>query len=98
MSVADQAMIIVRRRWNAPASVELPIAVMHEFHYRNEVGGVCRALPRAFLCAHVWCDQVPADSLGHICREDPPPHELLVYILSNDNSPALYQDLLKLRR
>jgi hypothetical protein len=99
MSATEQGMVIVRRRWNAPNSVQLPMTVMREFHYRNEAGGVCRAMPRAFLCAHVWCDQVPAEALGHTCRDDPPPHDLLVCILSNDNAPALYQELLvRLRR
>jgi hypothetical protein len=51
-------------------------------------------MPRAFLAARVWCDQIPAGVLGHLCREDPPPHELLVFILRNDNTAAIYETLL----
>jgi hypothetical protein len=73
--------------------LEIELKHLWEFHYRDEAGGVCRALPRAFLYAHVWCDHIEADALGHHCRADPPPHDLLVCILGNDNRPEIYQEL-----
>ena len=93
MSKAD-THVIVRRRWNAPDSAEISVDALWDLHFRSEAGGVCRALPRAFLSAYVWCDKIPAGALSHQCRADPPaPHDLLVCILPTDNSATLYEDL-----
>ena len=84
----------IRRRWNASEVVEVCIDTLWDLHFRDEPGGVCRALPRAFLCAHVWCDKLPVGALGHLCRTDPPvPHELLVCILPTDNAAEIYAAL-----
>ncbi len=83
----------VRRRWNASESAEVPVEALREFHFRNDAGGVCGAFPRAFLCARVWCDHLPEGALGHSCREGPPPHDLLVCILPNENPTVLYEEL-----
>jgi hypothetical protein len=91
-------VVTIRRRWNAPDATTVALEALWDFHYRNEAGGVCSAMPRAFLCAHVWCDHLKPGALGHVCRDDPPPHELLAYILRNDN-PSEYDELaLKTRR
>jgi hypothetical protein len=86
-------MVKVRRRWNASEYAEVPVDVLRDFHFRNDAGGVCGAFPRAFLSAHLWCDHIPQGALGHQCREGPPPHDLLVCILPNENPAALYEDL-----
>ena len=86
--------VIVRRRWNAPETTAVLIDSLWDLHFRDEPGGVCRALPRAFLSAYVWCDKLPAGALAHVCRaEPPPPHDLLVHILPSDNAQALYERL-----
>ena len=86
--------VVVRRRWNAPERVAISIDALWDLHFRDEPGGVCRALPRAFLCAYAWCDKVPGGALSHQCRADPPPpHELQVCILPADNPADLYENL-----
>lgn len=85
--------VTVRRRWNAPETADVTVAALWDFHVRDDAGGVCRATPRAFLYAHVWCDSMAAGSLGHDCREGPAPHDLLVMILPNDNPSGLYTRL-----
>src|SRR5262249_9594181 len=86
--------VIVRRRWNAADSAEVSVDSLWELHFRDEPGGMCRALPRAFLFARVWCDKLPEGTLLHQCRQEPPPpHELLVCILRSDNTAALYERL-----
>ena len=85
--------VTVRRRWSDSLSAVIPLETLWEFHFRNDAGGVCGAFPRAFLAAHLWCDKVPSGTLGHLCREGPPPHELLVCILPNDNPGPLYDSL-----
>jgi hypothetical protein len=92
-AVSSQEIVTVRRRWNGFDVAQIPAQELWDFHFRNDAGGVCRALPRAFLCAHVWCDKLPGGVLGHLCREGPPPHDLLVCILPNDNVAALYECL-----
>jgi hypothetical protein len=87
------AIVRVRRRWNSNDVAEVPVEALWDVHFRNDAGGVCGAFPRAFLYAHVWCDHVPSGTLGHSCREGPPPHDLLACILPNDNSAPLYESL-----
>ena len=91
-------MVKVRRRWSDHESLELPAEVLWDLHYRDEAGGVCRALPRAFLWAHVWCDQIVQGAFGHVCRDDPAPHDLVVCILRHDNTSATYESLLQKTR
>jgi hypothetical protein len=92
--LASSSTVRVRRRWNAPDVVEVSVDTLWDLHFRDEPGGVCRALPRAFLFAHLWCDKLADGSLGHICRADPPaPHELLVCILPTDNAAEIYSEL-----
>jgi hypothetical protein len=83
--VSTQESVIVRRRWNGSDVAQVPAEALWDFH--------CRALPRAFLYAHVWCDKLPSGALGHFCREGPPPHDMLVCILPNDNAAPLYERL-----
>jgi hypothetical protein len=92
-SVSTQETVIVRRRWNGSDVAQISAEALWDFHFRNDAGGVCGAFPRAFLYAHVWCDKLPSGALGHFCREGPPPHELLVCILPNDNATPLFERL-----
>ncbi|MEJ0035920.1 MAG: hypothetical protein WDO68_07540 [Gammaproteobacteria bacterium] len=86
--------VIIRRKWNAADTTEVGVDTLWDLHFRDEPGGVCRALPRAFLSAYVWCDKLPAGGLAHQCRADPPPpHDLLVCILPGDNLAGLYNGL-----
>jgi hypothetical protein len=88
------AIVRVRRRWNAADTAEVGVDLLWNLHFRDDPGGVCRALPREFLSAYVWCDKLPEGALSHQCRADPPaPHELLVCILPSDNSATLYEEL-----
>ena len=97
--MSDEERVSVRRRWNAAEMTAASIESLWDFHLRNDAGGVCGPFPRAFLCAHVWCDKISSSELGHLCREGPPPHDLLVCILPNDNQPELYERLrAKVRR
>ena len=92
--VDTEQLITVRRRWSANETARVRVQVLWDFHLRNDAGGVCGAFPRAFLCAHAWCDQFDSAALGHACRESaPPPHDLVVYILPADNSAELFEGL-----
>jgi hypothetical protein len=92
--VSHSGTVIVRRRWNASDKAAIQVDALWDLHFRDEPGGVCRALPRAFLSAYVWCDKLPAGALSHPCRADPPPpHDLLVCILPGDNPATLYEGL-----
>jgi hypothetical protein len=92
-SVPNEGRVVVRRRWNSDASLSVSVDDLWDFHFQNDTGGVCRALPRAFLGARVWCDKIDAGALGHFCKEGPPPHELAICILPTDNPPLLYGQL-----
>jgi hypothetical protein len=93
-AIAAPPRVVVRRRWNAPDTAEVSVDALWDLHFRDEPGGVCRALPRAFLSAYIWCDKLPAGALSHPCRADPPPpHDLLVCILPSDNLATLYESL-----
>lgn len=89
----NEGRVVVRRRWNGAGSVAIDLDALWDFHFQNDAGGVCRALPRAFLGARVWCDKIDAGALGHFCKEGPPPHEIAVCILPTDNPTPLYEQL-----
>jgi hypothetical protein len=91
--VSSEEIVTVRRRWNGSDVAQISVRALWDFHFRNDADGVCRALPRAFLYAHVWCDKLPGGALGHFCREGPPPHNLRVCILPNDNAELVYESL-----
>ena len=85
--------VVVRRRWDSAETSAVSVEVLYDIHVRNDPGGVCRALPRGFLSARVWCDKFEAAALGHVCRSSDAPHELLVCILPADNLPAVYESV-----
>jgi|SRR5689334_3424278 hypothetical protein len=91
MSSADT--VVVRRRWDGAETARVNTDSLYGFHVRSDPGGVCRALPRGFLFARIWCDKLQPGALGHACREGQAPHELLVCILPADNLPAAYEAL-----
>jgi hypothetical protein len=91
--MSSEDKVTIRRRWNSPNFAEVSAEALWDLHIRNEPGGVCGPVPRAFLFAHVWCDKVAGAELGHFCREGPPPHDVLVCILPNDNPAPLYERL-----
>lgn len=94
---ATEASVVARARWNAPETRAIPLSVLYGWQFRDEAGGICRASPRAFLHAHVWCDHVGGSALGHVCGVDPP-HELTVCILPTDNPPETYARAASLAR
>ena len=50
-AVSSQETVTVRRRWNESDVAHISAEAFWDFHFRNDAGGVCRALPRAFLYA-----------------------------------------------
>jgi len=89
----NEERVVVRRRWNSDESLTVNVDDLWDFHFQNDAGGVCRALPRAFLGARAWCDKIDAGALGHFCKEGPPPHEIVVCILPTDNPAPSYEKL-----
>ena len=89
----DSENVIVRLRWDSADSAVVPEGLLRDLHVRNQPGGVCGALPCGFLCGRLWCDQLPVGTLGHVCRADSRPHELLVCILPTDNAAMLLERL-----
>jgi hypothetical protein len=91
--MSDVETVVVRQRWDGAATAEVSAQWLWDLHVRSEPGGVCGALPRGFLYGRLWCDKVAHGSLGHSCREESRPHELLVCILPNDNPAGLLAEL-----
>jgi hypothetical protein len=91
MSNAER--VLVRQRWDAAEAAAVVPEALWDLHVRSLPGGVCGALPRGFLHGRIWCDQLPAGLLGHVCRPESRPHELLVCILGQDNPGALLERL-----
>ena len=96
--MGDGESVVVRLRWDSPESAVVPAGLLRDLHVRNQPGGVCGALPRGFLHGRLWCDTLPAGTLGHVCRADSRPHELLVCILPTDNAAAQLERLRALSR
>lgn len=88
----------VRRRWNDPHSAKVPFAALRELVIKNDPGGVCSPIPRPFLFARVWCDQLIDGAALHACDRKTAPHELHLCVLDNDNSAAINTQLRKMLR
>jgi hypothetical protein len=95
---SPEELVVVRRRWNSSSRGHVRIEALRDLQIRNEPGGVCGPLPRPFLFAHVWCDTLVSGDVGHVCRDSPPPHELLLCITQNDNPRELYARLRDMAR
>jgi hypothetical protein len=81
--------VVVRRRWNDLQSARVPVAALRELVVKNDPGGICGPIPRPFLYARVWCDQL-MDSHGiHTCDPGTAPHELQLCVVESDN-PAKF--------
>jgi hypothetical protein len=83
------SVAIVRRRWNDPHSAKVPLAALRELVIKNDPGGVCGPIPRPFLYARVWCDQLIEGQTIHICDPATAPHELQLCVIETDNSAEL---------
>lgn len=91
--MSEAQRVVVRQRWDGADIAEVPAESLWDLHVRNQPGGVCGALPRGFLYGRVWCDKVSPGALGHTCRAETRPHEILVCILPNDNPAAVLDGL-----
>jgi hypothetical protein len=92
-TMSDGNTVVVRQRWNGADTAQVPAEALWDLHVRDQPGGVCGALPRGFLHGRLWCDKVAPGFLGHSCRQESRPHEILVCILPSDNPAALLERL-----
>jgi hypothetical protein len=83
------SIAIVRRRWNDPHSAGVPLAVLRELVIKNDPGGVCGPIPRPFIYARVWCDQLIDGQAIHVCDPATAPHELQLCVMETDNSAEI---------
>lgn len=92
------ALVVVRRRWNDPRSATVPFGALRELVIKSDPGGVCGPIPRPFLYARIWCDQLIDAEAIHICDPASAPHELQLCVHEADNSAALNSELRSLLR
>lgn len=89
MTQKNDLTVVVRRRWNDPRSARVPLAALRELVIKNDPGGVCSPIPRPFLYARVWCDQLIDGGAIHGCDHATAPHELRLCVLATDNADEL---------
>lgn len=82
-------LVVVRRRWNDHRSAKAPLAALREVVIKSDPGGVCGPIPRPFLYARIWCDQLIEGEAIHNCEPAMFPHELQLCVNEADNSAAL---------
>ena len=92
------ALVVVRRRWNDPRSAKAPLGALRELLVKNDPGGVCGPIPRAFIYARLWCDQLIDGDAIHSCDPASAPHELQLCVNEADHSAALNLQLRALLR
>jgi hypothetical protein len=86
-------LVTIRRRWDDPGFARVAPGFLKDIRLRNDPGGVCSDLPRAFLVARVWCDQLAVNEGWHACHAATAPHELEVVVLEADNGAELVAQL-----
>jgi hypothetical protein len=91
--------VVVRRRWNDPRSARVPLAALRELVSKNDPGGICGPIPRPFIFARVWCDQLIEGQSLHACDASTAPHELQLCVIERDNSAVVNTEVrARLRR
>jgi len=98
MDAAAPIAVVVRRRWNDPRSARVPLAALRELVSKNDPGGVCGPIPRPFIFARVWCDQLIEGQSLHACDASTAPHELELCVIERDNGAAVNTEVRALMR
>jgi hypothetical protein len=98
MNEKHLSTVVVRRRWNDSECAKVPLEALRELAVRNDPGGVCGPIPRPFIYARVWCDQLTDGQGLHACDPATAPHELQLCVLESDNPVLKTQVRAMLRR
>lgn len=91
--LSAETKVRVRRQWNDWQIIDVPLAALRDFHWRDTSGGVMARSPRPFLHARMWCTEIRDREFPHSCTHGRPPHEILVCIVKKDNPKAVVAEL-----
>jgi len=88
--LADGPVVVLRRHWNDWRRGINLLSDLRRFHRSWISGGARLPSPRPFVHAYVRCTDLVDGDLCHSCRHGPPPHEIKLWIVKKDSTPAVY--------
>ena len=93
--LGDGDLVRVRRDWNDHRVGTVDWSDLKDPRWDNVSGGEQNHTPQPFIHGYVWCDRVKGD-IAHSCIHGPPPHNIKVCLVKNDNSKQVWNGLLGL--
>ena len=87
-----KSSVHVRRDWNDNRIGRVQWSDLENPRWDTVAGGTQLESRQAFIYAYVWCDKVRGD-IAHSCTHGPPPHNIKVCLLKQDNSGDVWNRL-----
>lgn len=84
----------IRRQFNDSKIGTVDFLCLSGFKWDYISGGVQSFAPQPFIHAYVWCDAIEGD-FSHSGIHGPCPHNIKVVIVKKDNTPEVWQKILK---
>jgi hypothetical protein len=84
----------IRRQINDTRIGIADFSSLSGFKWDTISGGVQSVAPQPFIHAYVWCDEVEGE-LPHSGSHGPCPHSIKVVIVKKDNTPEVWEKILK---
>ena len=85
----------IRRDWNDRQIGKVRWSDLENARWDNVAGGTQIESRRPFVYAYVWCNRVQGD-IAHSCSHGPPPHNIKVCIMKQDNSRDVWKRISKI--
>ena len=92
--VHEETSVHIRRDWNDHRIGMVRWSELRDPRWDNVSGGEQNHTPKPFIHGYVWCDKVNGD-IAHSCIHGPPPHNIKVCLVKNDNTKAVWNRLLE---
>jgi hypothetical protein len=94
-NLSSEPTVTVRRQWNDHNIATYRLVDLSGLHMSNVSGGVGVRANRSYLCGYVACDAALEGAVSHSCAHGEGPHTIKVCVVKKDNSPAVYQLLMR---
>ncbi len=82
-------IVVVRRHWDDWRRATVRRSSLGGLRMDRVSGGVGRVSPYPMVYGYIWCDQIIDGELVHSCEHGPPPHEIKVVVVEDDNTRKL---------
>jgi hypothetical protein len=88
MKSEQEALIRVHGAWNGWRTAEVRLADLEHIHWLQP-----DRAPRQLVHGHILCRDLVSGDIPHECEGTPGPHRLLVCVIKNHNTAAVYAEV-----